>query len=100
MAKKRLAFDVEEDLHSRLKQLAAEQGVALGAFCSSMIEAGLEVGGIVAAPSVELDPASYASLPLDTLREEANRLSVTKSKDWEMHVRRINAEIVKRYVAR
>lgn len=99
MAKKRLAFDVEEDLHSRLKQLAAEQGVALGAFCSNMIEAGLEVGGIVA-PSVELDPASYASLPLDALREEANKLSSAKPKDWEMLMRRINAEIVKRYVAR
>ena len=99
MAKKRLAFDVEEDLHSRLKQLAAEQGVSLGAFCSGLIETGLEVGGTPVA-SVEIDPGAYANLPLDALRAEANRISVAKPKDWEMTVRRINAEIVKRYVAR
>jgi hypothetical protein len=99
MAKKRLAFDVEEDLHSRLKQLAAEQGVLLGAFCSSLIETGLEVNGLTST-SVEIDPSSYANLPLDALRTEANRISTARPKNWETAVRRINAEIVKRYVAR
>lgn len=99
MAKKRLAFDVEEDLHSQLKQLAAEQGVPLGAFCSGLIEKGLEAGDSIA-PSVEIDPSTYANLPLDALRTEANRISAARPKDWEMAVRRINAEIVKRYVAR
>lgn len=99
MAKKRLAFDVEEDLHSHLKQLAAEQGVLLGAFCSSLIETGLEVKGL-ATTSIEIDPGSYANLPLDALRAEANRISTARPNNWETAVRRINAEIVKRYVAR
>ncbi len=97
MAKKRLAFDVEEDLHSFLKQKAAEQGTSLGVFCSGLLEAGLEVSP---KSSVEIDPDLYPSLPLDQLRAEASRLGADKPKDWETLVRKINSEIVKRYVAR
>lgn len=96
MAKKRLAFDVEEDLHSLLKQKAAEQNTSLSVFCSGLLELGLN------APLRELnevDPSLYASLPLDQLRSEATRLGSNRSKDWETLVRKINAEIVRRYVS-
>jgi hypothetical protein len=97
MAKKRLAFDVEENLHTLLKQMAAEQGTPLGAFCSALIERGLEVSS---KPSVEIDPVVYQSWPLDRLRSETTRLGIERPKDWEIHASRINAEIVKRYVVR
>lgn len=97
MAKKRLAFDVEETLHSSLKQMAAEQNTPLGAFCSALIERGLEVG---LKPPVEIDPEGYRNWPLDRLRSETTRLSVERPKDWDSHVKWINAEIVKRYVVR
>jgi hypothetical protein len=97
MAKKRLAFDVEEDFHSTLKQLAAEQGITLGVFCSATLEAGL---GTTPVSPVKIDPGLYSSLPLDKLRAEATRLGTEKSHDWETCVRKINSEIVKRYVAR
>lgn len=99
MAKKRLTFDVEENLHSRLKQLAAEQGVALGALCSGLIETGLNAGAN--GPEIaEVDPIIYQSLPLDKLREQVSKLTIGKPQGWETAVRRINAEIVKRYIAR
>jgi hypothetical protein len=96
MAKKRLTFDVEENLHSSLKKEAAERKLSMGAFCSSLIEGGLskqkdELGG--------LDPSQYSAYPLDKLREEALRLGESKPKDWETLVRRLNLEIVKRYRA-
>lgn len=97
MAKKRLAFDVEEDLHSFLKQKAAEQGTSLGVLCSALLEAGLETAPKA---SVEIDPEQYPSTPLDKLREEATRLGSEKPKDWEAKVRKINSEIVKRYVSK
>jgi hypothetical protein len=96
MAKKRLAFDVEEDLHSLLKQKAAEQNISLSVYCSGLLELGLN------APTGELnevDPSLYASLPLDQLRSEATRLGSNRAKDWETLVRKINAEIVRRYVS-
>lgn len=99
MAKKRLAFDVEDDLHSSLKQKAAELGVPLGALCSSLLEAGLS-GAASIKSSVEIDPELYPSLPLDKLRHEVTRLGTERPKGWETSVRKINSEIVKRYVAR
>jgi hypothetical protein len=97
MAKKRLAFDVEESLHSLLKQMAAEQNTPLGAFCSVLIKRGLEVQPKT---SVEIDPEIYKNWPLDHLRSETTRLGIERPKNWENMVKRINSEIVKRYVAR
>jgi len=99
MAKKRLAFDVEDDLHSSLKQKAAELGVPLGALCSSLLETGLD-GVASIKSSVEIDPELYPSLPLDKLRNEVTRLGTERPKGWEVSMRKINSEIVKRYVAR
>lgn len=99
MAKKRLAFDVEEDLHSSLKQKAAELGVPLGALCSSLLESGLS-GAASFHSSVEIDPELYSSLPLDRLRNEVTRLGTERPRGWEVSIRKINSEIVKRYVAR
>jgi len=97
MAKKRLAFDVEEDLHSLLKQAVAEQGTTLGVFCSGLLEMGLSTK-----PStpIKIDSELYSSLPLDQLRAEATRLGIEKPLGWETSVRKINSEIVKRYVIR
>lgn len=97
MAKKRLTFDVEERLHSNLKQKAAERGVPLGAFCSALLESGLEVSSKT---SIEFDPEVYQNLPLDLLRSETARLGRERPKNWENLVKKINSEIVKRYVVR
>lgn len=97
MAKKRLAFDVEESLHSLLKQKAAEQNIPLGAFCSALLEGGLEVRPRT---SVEIDPEIYQNWPLDQLRTETTRLGLERPKNWDTLVKRINSEIVKRYVVR
>lgn len=99
MAKKRLTFDVEEDLHSNLKQEAAKRGLPLGALCSTLLEKGLGEE-TTTRTSVEIDPELFSSLPLDYLRGEVARLGAEKPKDWQLTVRRINSEIVKRYIAR
>jgi hypothetical protein len=99
MAKKRLAFDVEETLHSTLKQKAAELGVPLGALCSSLLEGGLEGDREIVA-AVKIDPELYPSLPLDFLRGEIVRLASERPGGWDADVRRINSEISKRYIVR
>lgn len=99
MAKKRLAFDVEEDLHTRLKQEAAERGVPMSTLCSGLLSAGLDGGGRPV-PPVELEREAYSSLPLNELRDRASTLAESRPQGWESAVRAINAEIVKRYVVR
>jgi hypothetical protein len=94
MAKKRLTFDVEENLHSFLKKEAAERKLSMGAFCSSLMESGLLKQE---ATKEGLDPSQYSSYPLDKLRAESLRLGENKPEDWETLVRHLNLEIVKRY---
>lgn len=99
MAKKRLALDVEDDLHSLLKQKAAEQGISLSLLCSRLLQDGLDASQ---SPQEKLGPnfGSYELLPLDKLRYEVTRLALEKPRDWEAGVRRINTEIAKRFVVK
>lgn len=96
MAKKRLTFDVEESLHSELKARAAEHKVSLGTLCSSLLASGMENDVKVKEKSL-LDPPMYSNIALNELREEALRLGEEKPKGWDTNVRKINAEIVRRY---
>lgn len=94
MAKKRLTFEVEEDLHSRLKQEAAKHGVPLGALCSSLLDESLDASS---SKLKSFDPRVCSSLPLDLLREEIRSLTNTRPPNWEVSVRRINSEIQRRF---
>lgn len=96
MAKKRLTFDVEESLHSELKARAAEQGIALGVFCSSLLSSGVEKDDKVEKKE-PIDPSMYPSIGLKELREEALRLGKERPNGWDTLVRKINAQIVRRY---
>ena len=93
-AKKRLTFDVDESLHTRLKAEAAAQGVALGTYCSAILE-----GGAKPAPSTieELDPTTLAAMPLGVLREMCAELGEKKPDNWQRSITRVNAEIMRRY---
>lgn len=96
MAKKRLTFDVDESLHSELKARAAERGISLGILCSSLLSSGVE-NGIGVEKKDPIDPSLYPNIALDELREEALRLGEEKPSGWDTLVRKINAEIVRRY---
>lgn len=96
MAKKRLTFEVEEELHHRLKAEAAQQGIPLGAHCAAI----LTVGGGVPHPSTtveDLDHATLSSLPLTELRELAKRMANGQTEDRRHAVGRVNSEIMRRY---
>lgn len=98
MAKKRLTFDVEESLHSELKAMAAERKVSLGTLCSGLLSAGTGSGGdIEVEKRGRIAPTMYPNAPLDELRAEAIRLSAEEPKNWDVMVKKINAEIVRRY---
>lgn len=96
MAKKRLTFDVEESLHSELKAMAAERGVTLGTLCSSLLSAGVE-GDVEVEKKDPIDPSLYPNIGLEELREEALRLGRERPNGWDTLVRKINAQIVRRY---
>ena len=96
MAKKRLTFDVEESLHSELKAMAAERGVTLGTLCSSLLSAGVE-GDVEVEKKEPIDPSLYPNIGLEELREEALRLGRERPNGWDTLVRKINAQIVRRY---
>ena len=94
MTKKRLTFQVDESLHTRLKAEAAAQGVPLGAYCSAILD-----GGSQPAPSVieELDPTTLSAMPLGVLREMCAELGERKPENWQRSITRVNAEIRRRY---
>ena len=92
-AKKRLTFTVDESLHNRLKAEAAAQGVALGAYCTAILE-----GEATASSSIEeLDPTTLAAMPLGVLREMCAELGEKKPDNWQRSITRVNAEIRRRY---
>lgn len=96
MAKKRLTFDVEESLHSELKARAAEQGVALGTLCSSLLSSSVE-NDVGIEKKEPIDPSMYPHIGLEELREEALILGRERPNGWDTLVRKINAQIVRRY---
>lgn len=96
MAKKRLTFDVDEAIHSRLKAEAASAGLSLGAYCTRI----LEMGGGSTEPkpaSVEFDTSEVALMPLDKLRETCNLVTLHKPADWKSKATLLNSEIRRRF---
>ena len=93
MADKRLTFNVEEDLHARLKAEAAEMGVPLGSHCARLLENAVGQPR----PLLYLDKVSLAAMPLDELRKLSTELTERQPEDWMQSVTRINSEIRRRY---
>ena len=89
---KRLTFEINEELHSRLKSEAAQLGVSLGSHCASILEG----GGV--SPSVEIDSSSFAAYSLGDLRELNQKLLKEQPKDWKKSVANVNAEIRRRFL--
>lgn len=97
MAKKRLSFDVEESLHSELKARAAGQGVTLGALCSSLLSSEPDEMGAKIDKREPLDPSLYPNVGLKELRDEIQLLGRNRPEGWNLLIRKINAEITRRY---
>ena len=94
MAKKRLTFEITEELHSRLKAEAAAKGASLGSHCSAILEA----GGVQPSSSIEeLDATTISSMTLANLREACSSLAKDRPKDWKRGVNNINTEIRRRF---
>jgi predicted DNA binding CopG/RHH family protein len=98
---KRILLNVEDSLHSKLKQRAAAEGVSLNALCSRLLEESDE-----REPETQIEPAPdlfepmlYISLPLNILREELQRVANAKIDNREKSSRlmKINSEMAKRY---
>jgi hypothetical protein len=98
---KRILLNVEDSLHSKLKQRAAVEGVSLTALCTRLLEESEE-----REPETQIDeaeglfePMLYATLPLNTLRDELQKVALTKMKNDEKRSRmmKINFEMAKRY---
>jgi hypothetical protein len=98
---KRLLVNVEDSLHSKLKQRAAREGVSLGALCARLLEESDE-----REPETHIEPVSdlfepmlYATLPLNILRDELQKVANTKMENAEKRSRlmKINFEMAKRY---
>ena len=98
---KRILFNVEDSLHSKLKQRAAMEGVSLGALCARILEESDErEPETQTEPGFELfEPMLYSTLPLNLLREELQKVAVTKMGNDEKRSRmmKINFEMAKRY---
>ena len=98
---KRLLVNVEDSLHSKLKQRAAREGVSLGALCARLLEESDErEPATQTEPADELfEPMLYISLPLNILREELQRVANAKLENREKSSRmmKINSEMAKRY---
>jgi len=91
--KRRLTFEVPEELHTRLKAEAASLGVTLGSHCSAILDA----GGSSPSPSIELDAATLRTLPLNVLREQMTEVTKSQPKDWRRMVALLNSEILRRH---
>lgn len=88
---KRLTFEINEELHSRLKSEAAQLGVSLGSHCASILEGG------GTSPSIEIDISSLNAVSLANLREINQLLLSQKPTDWKKQVANVQAEIRRRF---
>ena len=95
MSKKRLIFDVEETLHSKLKSEAAKQGVSLGALCASLLESAIHPEDLPRA--ADLDQTTIAAMPLGILREMCKDLADEKPIGWIKSIQLVQSEIRRRY---
>ena len=89
---KRLTFEINEKLHSRLKSEAAQLGVSLGSHCASILEGDLE------SPSVEIDSSAFAAYSLGDLRDLNQQLLKEQPINWKKTVANVNAEIRRRFL--
>ena len=98
---KRLLVNVEDSLHSKLKQRAAREGVSMNALCARLLEESEE-----REPETQIEPVKelfepmlYISLPLNLLREELQRVANAKIDNREKSSRmlKLNSEMAKRY---
>ena len=93
MADKRLTFNINEDLHTRLKSEAAQLGISLGAHCASILG-----GEATASPPVEkVDTSTLSFYSLDTLRALSHELIEKRPTGWQQDVANVNAEMRKRF---
>jgi hypothetical protein len=98
---KRLLVNVEDSLHSKLKQRAAFEGVSLNTLCASLLEESdeREPETHVETNSDLFEPMLYSTLPLNLLRDELQKVAITKmeSNDKRSRMMKINSEMAKRY---
>lgn len=91
--KRRLTFEVPEELHARLKAEAAELGIPLGSHCSVILSG----GGVKPSPDVKFDVATLPNLPLGSLRDLLSEISEKQGKDWRRQVGILQTEMSRRY---
>lgn len=97
---KRLLVNVEDSLHSKLKQRAAKEGVSLGALCARILEESEEREPETQTEQNPLfEPVLYMSLPLNILREELHRVADAKLdiREKSSRMMKLNSEMAKRY---
>jgi hypothetical protein len=98
---KRILFNVEDSLHSKLKQRAAKEGVPLSALCARILEESEEREPETQAGATHglFEPVLYISLPLDKLREELGRVADSKIdlREKSSRMMKLNSEMAKRY---
>lgn len=99
MTKKRLIFEVSEEVHARLKAEAAALGTPLGSHCAALLtEAGSpDLSGVPPIQPSDLDTATISSMPLDLLRQFRQEVVQERPTDWKSAVNRINTEISRRF---
>ena len=90
---RRLTFEVPEELHSRLKSEAAQQGISLGSLCTSIL------GGEASAssPVEKADLSVIAYYSLDQLRSLCGELIQTQPNGWKKDLANVNAEMRRRF---
>jgi hypothetical protein len=98
---KRLLVNVEDSLHSKLKQRAAKEGVSLGALCARILEESDEREPETQTERAKelVEPVLYMSLPLNILREELQRVADAKLdlREKSSRMMKLNSEMAKRY---
>jgi len=91
--KRRLTFEVPEELHSQLKAEAAELGISMGSHCSAILSG----RGVKPSVGVKFDATKLPTMPLGSLRELCSKISEEEGKDWRRQVGILNTEMRRRY---
>ena len=92
---KRLTFDVDDELHAKLKADAAKQGISLGSLCSSLLEQAIHPEDL---PRVDdLDQTTITAMPLGILREMCQDLADRKPIGWAKSIMLVQSEIRRRF---
>mgnify|MGYP003643663054 FL=1 len=91
--KRRLTFEVPEELHSQLKAEAAELGISLGSHCSAILSG----RGIKPLAGVKFDATKLPTMPLGSLRELCSKIAEGQGEDWRRQVGILHNEMARRY---